>query len=186
MHSQYLLGLLTCTVVLSTVTFYLSSKVTPSAQDMEKQFQDAINDAYTNCGKKDRSQFCVRGGPASAASSWAVNFSLIIPGLLIFDQGRLQEVPVIQRFFKRFFVRFESLPKSEPRTEFKHSPLQRALRDRTAQNHMNGPSNLLNLIIWTWYAILLVYFQSDLGSLSPAGGWTFGQVVAIAVWAAPV
>ena len=51
---------------------------------------------------------------------------------------------------------------------------------------MNGLSNFLCPFIWAWYATNLYFFLFDLGSFRPVEGWTFGQVVAITVWAAPV
>lgn len=47
-------------------------------------------------------------------------------------------------------------------------------------------TKILYLIIWICYVVELSYFLSNLRSVVPVGGWTFGQVVAIMVWAAPI
>ncbi|CAD6592421.1 MAG: hypothetical protein ASARMPRED_006259 [Alectoria sarmentosa] len=193
MHSWYLLILSTCTVLLSTVTFFMSGKFTPSAQYLEKM-QAATNDKYSNCGFKDPSNFCLSEGytfssttsGAGGDESWAVIFSLVILGLLILDHVGLQEVPIVQRFSRWFFSRVESLLKLKPPTELKHSRLQRAFRNNIALDYMNALISFLYLFIWVWSATNICFFLFDLGSFSPVGGWTFGQVVAITVWAAPV
>ena len=193
MHSWYLLILSTCTVLLSTVTFFMSGKFTPSAQYLEK-IQAATNDKYSNCGFKDPSNFCLSEGytfssttsGAGGDESWAVSFSLVILGLLMLDHVGLQEVPIVQRFSRWFFSRVESLLKLKPPTELKHSRLQRAFGNNTALDYMNALSSFLYLFIWVWYATNIYFFLFDLGSFSPVGDWTFGQVVAITVWAAPV
>lgn len=188
MHSWYVLILSTCTVLLSTITFFKSARFTPSARSL-KEIQAATNDNYSKCGNKDPSNFCLSEGYnlssttsyVSGTDSWAVIFSLVILGLLILDRVGLQEVPIIQRFFKWFFSRIESLLKLKPRTKFKHSRLQRAFGNNTALDYMDGLSNFLYLFIWVWYGTNIYFFLFDLGSFRPVRGWTFGQVVAITI-----
>ena len=192
MHSWYMLILSTCTVVLSTVTFFMSGNFTPSAQDIVK-IEDATNDAYSHCGNKDPSNYCLSadyslGDTTILASlgSWPVIFSLVILGIIILDYSKLQEVPTVQRSLKWLFGRIESLLKPNPQKTLNHSRLQRALKDNTAQYYVNGMSNILYLFIWIWYAVNFYIFLSFLGDFVPVGGWTFGQVVAITVWVAPI
>lgn len=147
-----------------------------------------------NAEKKDPSNFCLSEGYslssttsyASGNESWAVVFSIVILGLLILDRVGLQEAPIIQRFFNWFFSRIESLLKLKPRTKLKHSRLHRAFGNSTALDYMNELSNFLYLFVWIWCATNIYFFLFDLGSFRLVRGWTFGQVVAITVWAAAV
>ncbi len=183
MHSWYILVLSTCTVLLSTITFFKSGEFTPSAQYLDK-IQAYTSDKYLGCGNKDPFSFCLsEGGIVSATTSdaggnesWAVIFSLVIVGLLILDRVGLQEVPIVQRFFKWVFSRIESLLKLKPRTKLKHSRLQRAFGNNTALDYMNGLSNFLYLFIWAWYATNIYFFLFDLGFFRPVEGWTLDKL----------
>ena len=183
MHSWYMLILSTWTVMLSTVTFFTSAKFTPSAQDIVK-ITAANSTNYSQCGYKDPSVLC--GGDvyssltgatnlANGDGVWFVISSLVILNLVILDYCGFQELPIVQRFFKW------SSPK--PRD----SRLQRILGiETTAKYFYYVMSNSLYLAIWIWYGGGLYIFLSGLRSFSPVSGWTFGQVVAITVWAAPI
>ena len=179
MHSWYLLILSTCTVMLSTVTFFMSGSFKPSAKNIGN-IEAANNYTFPDCGNKDPSRYCRNEdidlfdtNHATGIQVWAVIFSLVILGLLFLDYGGLQEVPKVQRFFKRVFSRSESRPHV-------------AVRVNTASNYVNGVSNVIYLFIWSWYAFNLVIFATSLRSFAPSKDWTFGQVVAITVWAAPI
>ena len=192
MHSWYMLIISTCTVVLSTVTFFLSGNFSPSAKDIGK-IEAATNFTYPRCGNKDPSRYCLNADysliSASISSSdhnWAVIFSLVILGLLVLDYCGLQDLPLLQRFFKRIFNRVESFVKPKPRTRPTYSQQYEAMRDNTALDYVKGVSNVVYLFIWFWYAFNLSISVGGLSSFAPVNNWTFGQVVAITVWAAPI
>lgn len=194
MHSWYLLILSICTVVLSTTTLSKAQEFAPSAQYIGK-LEAASNSTYPKCGYKDPSIFCLTDdygltapstGLAGGEGGWAVVFSLVILGLLVLEYNGLQELLIVQRFFRRIFGGIESLLKPKLRVDVKHSRLQRAPRDYTAHDYNNGLSNLLYLFIWTCYLVLFPTFLFELGLISPVDGWPFGQIVAISVWAAPI
>ena len=164
MHSWYVLVLSTCTIVLSTVTFFMSGILASWTQGVGA-IQAASNNTYSLCGKKDPSRFCTTAdwsvpisstGHAGGIEGRGVIFSLVILVLLILEYGGLQEIQSVQRFLKRF------------------------------PDHVNVLSNLVYLFIWIWYCVSLHSFLVDLRSWTPTYGWTFGQIVAIMVWAAPI
>ncbi len=211
MHSWYILILSSCTVLLSTATLFMSHNFTASGQSLGN-IQAAINDDYPLCGNKDPSRFCLDEayglvyGPRNT-SSFAVSgtnlgadgivygtslangvgrpaaiLSLVILGLLILDYSEFQEVPVIQRFFKRFFSHNESkMP-----TSIDLSDPRRASKTDTAKDYIERTSNVLYLIIWIWYIVEISKFFRSLRSITPVSGWSFGQIIAITVWAAPI
>ncbi len=193
MHSWYILILSTWTVVLSAVTFFMSRKFTTSPQNIGRIA--APNDTdYSRCGNKNPSAFCLDASSplldttnlASRFGVWPVILSLVILGLIILDYTGFQDTPMAQRFFKWSFGRIKSLIEPKSGATSQHSRLQRALKDNTAQKYLHGLSNALYLFIWVWYGVNFYIFLSGLRSFSPVSGWTFGQVVAITVWAAPI
>ena len=192
MHSWYMLILSTCTVVLSTVTFFMSGSFTTTSKDI-RNIEAATNSKYPNCGQKDPSRYCLNGYYDLSSTyldtnlqKWPVIFSLVILGLLFLDYGGLQEIPKVQRFFKRVFSRIKFVVTPRPRTGHTYSRSHVAVRFNTASNYVNGVSNVIYLFIWTWYAQNLSIFVTSLSSFAPSKNWTFGQVVAIIVWAAPI
>lgn len=189
MLSLYLLILSACTTVLSTVTFFKSRKFVPSVQD-SRSLQTATNVSYTSCNSKDPSTFCLddsyslnRSDSSLISGVGPVIFSLVILGLLILEYGRLQELISIQRIFKHFF---DIMAKWSPRTIIERLGKQRERRKLTAQQCAYGMSNFVYVFIWAWYLLNLMSFCNDLSSFSPVDGWSFGQIVAIIVWAAPI
>ena len=192
MHSWYLLLLSICTVVLSAVTCSMSGRFTISAQDLSK-LQASTNSNYPKCGNKDPSIFCLPGGTdhvtfllVAPGTDYRFNLlSLVILGLLILDYGRLQELVIVQCFLKRCFGKIEYLLKPRPPKGRNQSRPRKTWRDSTALDYINGFSNFLYLVIWARYCYSLTGFLISLRGFSPVKGWTFRQVVAIMVWAAP-
>ena len=193
MHSLYLLILSVCTIVLSTVTLFKSQKFVPSPQDIST-LQAATDTRYPNCGNRDPSVYCLAeaygefklapGGPFAGVGT--VIFSLVLLGLLVLDYGGLQELIIAQRILKKLFGGVESLLKRNLPLLFPHSRLQRALREITAQKIVNAWSNILYFFIWMWFILNFVVSCNELSTFSPVPGWSFGQIVAITVWAAPL
>ncbi|KAL8716904.1 MAG: hypothetical protein Q9225_005800 [Loekoesia sp. 1 TL-2023] len=76
--------------------------------------------------------------------------------------------------------------KWNPRTIIERLGKQRERGKLTAQQCANGMSNFVYVFIWAWYILNLTSFCNELYGFSPVDGWSFGQIVAITVWAAPI
>ena len=211
MHSWYILILSSCTVLMSTATLFMSHTFTASGQSLRK-IQAAINDNYSSCGYKDPSRFCldeayglvydtspglnltISGtnlGPdgvvygtslANGVGKTAAILSLVVLGLLLMDYIHLQEVPIVQSFFRRLFGAIEL----ERPTTIDLSNPRRSLKTVTTKDYVERTSNVLYFGIWTWYLVEISKFLKNLRSVTPVSGWSFGQIIAITVWAAPL
>ena len=211
MHSWYILILSSCTVLMSTATLFMSHTFTASGQSL-RNIQAAISDDYSSCGYKDPSRFCldeayglvydtspglnvtVPGaipGPdgvvfgtslANGVGKSAAILSLVILGLLIMDYIHLQEVPIVQRFFRQIFSPIEL----ERPTTIDLSNPRKPLKIVTTKDYSERTSNVLYSAIWVWYLVEISKFLKHLRSITPVSGWSFGQIIAITVWAAPL
>ena len=166
MHSLYLLSSIYLHCFISEQTLFFTGDFDPTPRE-QINLSTAMNSTFTKCGSIDPSTFCLDIGGSSlidmdffaksAIGGLVLFFSLGILALLMLDYCEPQFAEVF------------------------------AARDTIDARR--------NFIIWTVYlvsfSIFLMGLQNPLANTSTGTSfivedWTFGQIVAIAVWAAPI
>ena len=167
MRSLYLLSLSTCTVFISKQTLFFTGDFDPTPREQINLSTVIMNSTFTKCGSKNPSTFCLDTGGSNltdmdffAESAIGGFFLLAILALLMLDYCEPQ--------FAEIFA---------------------------ARDTIDACRNFFYLIIWTVYQVSFLTFLMGLqnplaitstGTSFIVEDWTFGQIVAIAVWASPI
>ena len=200
-HSWYLIILSICTVAMSVATLFGIGDFNISPSDMGK-LASATSTMYPKCGIRDPTTFCLVLPDNSIALTSAklsqggvggssLLLSLFVLTLLVFDRLRMQNVFgykykgfVVERL-KAFKLEFEKEGTRAPHVVL-HAAVKHRRRIRWAF------MECLYAVIWVVYIVLFVKFLKSLtypgnGAITtPVQAWTFGQIVAITVWAVPL
>lgn len=198
MHSWYLLILSTVTTILSAATFYQLGDFNPSSADLYK-LQTATNSDYSGCGDRDPSAFCLNPYQNIISSSLAqggvggtAGFTLFILAVLIFDNCGAQDVQIVQRFLRKNLKQLETAlqPTKDNRRCYSLARALALIGVSDARSFTSMVSEIIYFIWWFWFLLLFGLFLEKLAvysnDTSIIDSWTFGQIVAIAVWAAPI
>ena len=194
MHSWYLAILSNCTLVLSAVTMFSVGNFVISPADRQK-LSNANNSTHRACGFRDPTAFCLevegRSGPTNLTSmnfgygsigGPGLLFTCIILALIDLDYFGLQGTTKYEGFIKWLSRLLEKLSRSKDKPRSKQS----------AQHLLAILKDCLYSCIWWWYMFFFTYSLVGLNrpangaSLNPVMSWTFGQIVAITVWAGPL
>lgn len=190
-RSWYLLSLSSCTVALSAATLFTTGSFNPGPADL-MQFENQSSGSFPACGSRDPSDYCLQtkvltsldigrgsiGGPI-------LFFTLIILALIFFDYSGVQDTAVYERTIEWWLKRLKIVSEAVqyPRDPQVHPSF---LRLHSAPSYI---SRCLYFITWSCYLIFWAYYLQSLKLGASAGvdrTWTFGQIVAISVWAQPL
>lgn len=117
--------------------------------------------------------------------------TLIMLALLILDYCGVQDIQTFQRFVRRNLKQLETAlqPSQNTRRCFSLTRALALIGVTDARSFSSMVSETLYFIWWFWYLFIFGLYLENLSF--PNGSrivksWTFGQKVAIAVWAAPI
>ena len=197
-RSLYLLILSTLTVAMSAATLISIGDFNVSRPDIQR-VTSSTTDRYPKCGNNDPTTYCLDlpDGPTfltsmrlekGAVGGSSLLLSLTILTLLMLDRLQQTSSP-IQRFLAR---RLEGLGLAvrifETRTNYRF--LLWSIKYR--HKFLLVSIECLFATIWALYIVLFAYYLSGLtypsngAKTTPVKVWTFGQIVAITVWAVPI
>lgn len=203
MHSWYLLILSTLTVAMSAITLFSIGDFNVSPPDLER-ITTATTRIFSLCGSRDPTTYCLDLADGSArltsmdlghgaVGGNSLFFSVVILGLLILDSFGLQDSPRYKRFMTW------NLHNIQLALRMKEDNHGRSILPAPTPTDIEFSHKVLNIfkeclyaMIWTWYVVLFVYFLKSLNhpgngvTVTPIKEWTFGQIVAITVWAVPL
>ena len=169
-RSWYLLTLSISTVVLSTATLFTTGSFEPSPAELMR-LRNEVSGSFPACGTKDPSNYCLQTNHVTITSmdirrgsigGPILMFTLIILALLVLNDCRV-----------RLKTASEAPP--HPRNWQAKAPIY--------------ASHCLSFITWSCYFVFWAYYLRSLKIVASAGIvqiWTFGQIVAISVWAQPL
>ena len=189
-RSWYLLTLSSCIIVLSAATLLTTGNFNPGPADLMK-LRNEVSGSFPACGLKDPSNSCLQtltsmhirqgstGGPILV-------FMLIILVLIFSDYCRVQDTAMYKWVSQwglqglKIVSEMVQHPRDAPGHLFCYLQLD---------NTPSYASHCLYFITWDIYLILWAYYLRSLG-VGASGiivrTWTFGQIVAISVWAQPL
>ena len=194
MKSWFLLLLSTCTVAISAATLVTIGNFNPSAKHIEVLRTASSN--YTDCGLLSPTTYCLE--PISVSDITTLNygggamllFSLLVLGLVFLD--RILALPIPMRFTKPLSNGLEVCVQRVQESNRLILKILQRLGIDTAAKCKSKAVNLMYLPIWSWYIFWMTNFLSSLielagsGTASTSNDWSFGQIVAVTVWAAPL
>ena len=193
-QSLYLVTLSICTITLSAATLFTTGSFNPSPADL-RRLKNEVSGSFPACGLKDPSNYCLQTNRVTLTSmdigrgsigGPILVFTLMVLALIFSDYCRVQDGAickwVIEWWLQRHKIVSGALedPRS-PRT-------QPALSLRVAKAR-GYASHSLYFITWSCYFVFWAYYLQSLRVSASAGivhNWTFGQIVAISVWAQPL
>ena len=191
MRSWYLLVLSVLTVAASAVTLYTASSLHLSAANIKKLQSHTTN--YRNCGNLDPAAFCLRDGdPIYFTEPWgrtgSLVFCLVILAVVVLDQSDLR-TPTL---YKHLQARISNFTDCMLEVLLRRHGVAKSLRYlhlNTTERLYRATIGLLFLVIWVWFTFLILGFFIQLSPravFTISTEWTFGQIVALTVWAAPL
>ena len=192
-HSWYLVILSDCALVLSAVTMYRVGDFTISPAERHSLMVTNAAGQYPTCGYKDLTAFCFRGPYDVTLTSMEAFGSGHIDGpslLLIFtctilalinlDHLGLQQTSQYERFVRWLLSWVDTFLRR----------IHKRKDHRSAQHLLAMSKDCLYFYIWVLYVTFIVFSLQTLSyyyfTLGPAKSWTFGQIVAVTVWAGPL
>ncbi len=197
-RSWYLLLLSNCALVLSAVTLFSVGGFAISRADMQRLNEANAAGRYPECGYKDPTAFCLDRGYYNDspfdANLTSMNFSYgsiggpallftcIILSLINLDYLGLQRTSKYEGFVRWLSRTLDTFLRAIPKRK----------NDRSAQHLLAISKEYLYFCIWGWYLAFIglslagLHSPSNGAILSPVMSWTFGQIVAITVWAGPL
>lgn len=205
MRSWYLLSLSTTTVVLSALTLLTTGEFQPSSEDM-LSLRPSTNATFTKCGSKDPSTFCLEPEALDATivtvghvGGNSLVLSLVVIVLIILNYCRVQDMQSYKYLKTWWLVMFSYVLQGFKRA---HGVIRVHKSESSSTTSMGlteievastYTANFLYLVIWSWYIVFFVLFKEQLAlpgyGASPviiARTWSFGQIIAITVWAMPL
>lgn len=193
-RSWYLLSLSSCTVALSAATLFTTGSFNPGPTDLTR-FGNQSSGSFPACGLRDPSDHCLQtkvltsldigrgsiGGPI-------VFFTLIILALIFSDYCGVQDTAIYERVIEWWLQRLKIVSEAVqyPRDPQVHPSFPLELHLHSAPIYT---SHCLYFITWSCYFVFWIYYLQGLKVGASAGivqTWSFGQIVAISVWAQPI
>ena len=193
-RSWYLLSLSSCTVALSAATLFTTGNFDPGPGDLMK-LRNQVSDRYPACGSRDPSDYCLQTNYVTLTSmdigrgsigGPILVFTLIILTLISSDYCEAQDTAMYKWIIQWWLQRLRTVSEAiqHPKSPQKHPFC--SLRLKNARSYA---SHCLYFIIWSCYFIFWAYYLRSLRFGASAGivkTWTFGQIIAISVWAQPL
>ena len=193
-RSWYVLTLSSCTIALSAATLFTTGSFNPGPADLLR-LRNQASDNFPACGSRDPSNYCLQTnplmlhqmdiGPGSIGAPILV-FTLILLALIFSDYCGVRNIAACKRFIAWWVQGFKSVRKANQRQRYPHAHPSFSLGSHNAPNYA---SHCIYFIIWSCYLIFWIYYLRSLKVAASAGlvqTWTFGQIVAISVWAQPL
>ena len=195
-HSWYLVILSDCAFVLSAVTMFKVGDFQISAADGRDLLITNGGVQYPTCGSVNLTAFCINTSDAAysktdftstqfsyeATGGPGLLFIFIILLLINLDQLGLQRTSKYEGFVKWLLKWLDTFLRTI------HWPSN----DQSAQHLLAISKDYIYFFIWVWYLIFIgialadLYYPNNGTNLTPVMSWTFGQIVAITVWAGPL
>lgn len=201
MRSWYLLSLSIATVVFLAVTLYTTGRFRPSPKDM-LFIRASTNATFTQCGSRDPSTYCFVSAPVWETTTDAggdggdtLIFTLVVTTLMILDYCGMQDISSYKSL-KTWWLRQLSRVLHASNRLFNPVPAYKSQSSSSITDEQAASIytvNLLYLIIWIGYLWAFSLFLARLVLPISASTnnvinrtWTFGQIIAITVWAMPL
>ena len=198
MGSLYLLILSTITVAMSAATLIGIGDFNVSRPDIQR-VTSHTTDRYPKCGNNDPTTYCLDlPGSSTVLTSMrlekgAVGGSSLLLSLIILAFLMLKRLQQTYMPIERLLARRSKDLDLAIRT-FTARTNSRLLRwsVKYRQNLLHALVECLCAAIWVLYLVLFAYYLSGLtypsngAKTTPVNTWTFGQIVAITVWAVPI
>ncbi len=193
-RSWYVLTLSSCTVALSAATLFTTGSFNPGPGDLMR-LRNQVSGIFPACGLRDPSNYCLQTnrvtlmsmdiGQGSIGGPILV-FTLIILTLIFSDYCGVQDTALCKWVIEWCLQGLKSVSEAIqlPRVLQVHPFF--SLRLHNARNYA---SHCLYFITWSCYFMFWAYYLQSLKVGASAGvvqTWTFGQIVAISVWAQPL
>ena len=190
-RSWYVLTLSSCTIALSAATLFTTGSFNPGPADLLR-LRNQVPGNFPACGLRDPSNYCLQTknlavnlGPGSIGTPVLV-FTLIILALIFSDYFGVPNIATCKRFIAWWVQGSKSVSEANQHQSYPHARPSFSLRSHINPNYA---SPFLYFIIWSCYLIFWIYYLQSLKVAASAGlvqSWTFGQIVAISVWAQPL
>ena len=193
-RSWYVLTLSSCTIALSAATLFITGSFNPSPADLLR-LRNQVSGSFPACGIRDPSNYCLQTNPLTLNQTDIgpgsigvpiVAFTTIILALIFFDYCGVQNIATCKRFIGWWVQKFKSVSKSN---QPQRSPQAHQFFSLGFYNASNYVSPFLYFITWSCYLLFWAYYLQSLklgASVGVVQTWTFGQIVAISVWAQPL
>ena len=193
-RSWYLLSLSSCTVALSAATLFTTGNFDPGPGDLMR-LRNQVSDRFPACGLRDPSNYCLQTncvtlmsmdiGRGSIGGPILV-FTLIILTLIFSDYCGMQETAMYKWIVQWLLQGLRTVSEAAQHSKRSQKHPFCSLRSENASNYA---SHCLYFITWSCYFVFWAYYLQSLRFGASAGivqTWTFGQIVAISVWAQPL
>jgi len=198
MDSVYLLVLSTFTVSVSAATLFSIGDFNITPTDRAR-ITGLTTNKYPKCGTRDPTRFCPEIPDAPAITSMdlargavggsSLVLSLVVLVFLVLDRFGLHRIRSYRRFLERYLSDIDYALKTK---ELRPSYYVLSWLIKYRRNLMHILVECLYVIIWIWYIVLFAHYLRSLtypgngAKTTPVQAWTFGQIVAITVWAVPL
>ena len=193
-RSWYLLSLSSCTIALSAATLFTTGSFDPGPVDLMR-LRNQVSDSFPECGLRDPSNYCLQAnyvtltsmhiGQGSTGGPILV-FTLIILALIFSDYCGVQDTAnykwVTEWWLQELKIVSESF-------QYPRHPRAHPYHVLRLDHALSYTSHCLYFITWICYLVFWAYYLRSLKIGASAGivqTWTFGQIVAISVWAQPL
>ena len=190
MRSWYLLVLSLLTVIVSATTLYAIGSFDVEPRDLEA-FQLQVTE-YEACGRRNPMTYCLERDDAwkpLLGGTYLIIFCSIIMAALIAGRLGLQRSSYNIRVGSRIAAFTTSILR-KLNSKRQVSAVLRSLRVDTTERLYSRAANLLVFFLWLWFLLHFLFFLFSLhvgvGVNITAPEWTFGQIVALTVWVAPL
>ena len=193
-RSWYLLTLSSCTVALSAATLFSTGNFNPGPANMMR-LRNQVSGDFPACGFRDPSDYCLETkyvtltsmdiGRGSIGGPILV-FTLIILALIFSDYCGVQDTAIYRWVIEWCLQRLKIVSKA---IQYSRNPQDHSYFSLRFDSAPNYASHCLYFITWSCYFMFWAYYLRSLKVGANAGivqTWTFGQIVAISVWAQPI
>ena len=192
--SWYLLSLSTCTVALSAATLFTTGSFNPGPADLMR-LRNQISGSFPACGLRNPSDHCLQTNNIALTSldigrgsigGPILVFTLIILSLIFSDYCGVQDT-AIYKWVMEWWLQGPKIV-SEP-FQYPRHPRAHPYHFLRLDHALSYTSHCLYFITWICYLVFWAYYLRSLKIGASAGivqTWTFGQIVAISVWAQPL
>ena len=198
-RSWYLLSLSSCTIALSAATLFTTGSFNPGPADLLR-LRNQVSESFPACGSRDPSNYCLQANYATLTSmnmsggsigGPILLFTLIVLALIFSDYCGVRSTLSYAWINKWWLQRLKIVSNvvQYPRDPRVHPSLHPSFSLPLLIQAPSCTSHCLYFITWSCYFIFWIYYLQSLKVAASAGlvqTWTFGQIIAISVWAQPL
>lgn len=193
-RSLYLVTLSICTIALSAATVFTTGSFNPGRAELMR-LKHEVSGSFPACGFRDPSNYCLQTNRVSLTSmdigrgsigGPILVFTLIVLALIFSDYCRVQDGAICKWVIEWWLQGREIVSRALGHTRNPQAQPSFSLRVDNARGYA---SNCIYFIAWSCYFVFWAYYVQSLRIGASAGivrNWTFGQIVAISVWAQPL